>query len=81
MSGPTPPFSGVRAVRSWRARTSGARSPLSTPSSLAVPASTIVVPGLTKSLVMRPGWPVAVMIISKSLSLERSEPRWKSVTS
>ena len=45
MSGPTPPFSGVMAVRSVRARTSSETSPLMTPSSEAVPASTITAPG------------------------------------
>ena len=64
MSGPTPPFSGVMAVRSVRCLTSGARSPLMTPSSEAVPASTMIVPGLIIGLVMRPGMPVAVMIMS-----------------
>ncbi len=64
MRGPTPPFTGVIAVRSVRSRTSGATSPFSWPSSEAVPASIMVVPGLTMSLVMRPGMPVAVMMIS-----------------
>ena len=64
MRGPTPPVVGVMAVRSWRFLTSSARSPFKTPSSEAVPASTIQAPGLMKELVISPGAPVAVMIIS-----------------
>ena len=72
--GPTPPVLGVRAVRSVRVRTSSARSPFKTPSSLAVPASITVVPGLIMELVINPGCPVAVMIISYWLSFVKSEP-------
>ena len=75
MRGPTPPFAGVIAVRSWRLRTESAMSPLRTPSSLAVPASTITAPGLIISLETNPGTPVAVMIMSYSLSFVKSEPR------
>lgn len=81
VSGPTPPFSGVMAARSVRARTLAARSPFKTPPSEAVPASMTVAPGLTISLVIRPGTPVAVMMTSKFLSWARSDPRWKSSTS
>lgn len=73
--GPTPPRTGVMAARSVREWISSLISPLKTPSSLAVPASTTTAPGLIISLVIRPGWPVAVMMISKSFSLARSEPR------
>lgn len=62
VSGPTPPRIGVMAARSVRARTSSATSPLMMPSSEAVPASTMIVPGLTISEVIRPGTPVAVMM-------------------
>jgi len=62
--GPTPPVGGVRAVRSCLSRTFSARSPFRTPSSDAVPASTMQAPGLTKELVISPGAPVAVIIIS-----------------
>ena len=44
--GPTPPVSGVMAERSFLSRTSLARSPFKTPSSEAVPASTMQAPGL-----------------------------------
>lgn len=64
VSGPTPPVSGVMAVRSWRLLTSGDTSPFKTPSSDAVPASTIIAPGFTYSSRINPGLPVAVMIIS-----------------
>lgn len=62
--GPTPPIMGVRAARSVRSRREGARSPLMTPFSEAVPASTRTAPGFIISLVMRPGTPVAVIMIS-----------------
>ena len=64
MRGPTPPVMGVRAERSFLSRTSGARSPFKTPSSEAVPASTIQAPGLTMVLLINSGTPVAVIIIS-----------------
>lgn len=64
MRGPTPPVMGVMAVRSVRSRTLLSRSPFKKPFSLAVPASTTTTPGLIISLVIRPGMPVAVMIIS-----------------
>ena len=73
--GPTPPVLGVMAVRSLRSRTSFARSPFRTPSSDAVPASTIQAPGLIKEFLIKPGLPVAVIIISYSLSSPRSSPR------
>ena len=73
--GPTPPLMGVMAVRSWRSRTSFATSPFKMPSSLAVPASTITAPGLIISSEIRPGTPVAVIIISNCLSFVKSEPR------
>ena len=79
--GPTPPFTGVMADRSWRLRTESATSPLRIPSSLAVPASTIQAPGLIIESEIRPGTPVAVIIISNCLSFVKSEPRWKSSTS
>lgn len=63
MRGPTPPVVGVMAARSVRVRTSSATSPFKTPSSLAVPASITDAPGLTMLLVMRPGTPVAVMMM------------------
>lgn len=75
VSGPTPPTTGVMAARSVRAYRSGERSPLSTPPSLAVPASTRVVPGEINSLDINPGTPVALMIISKSLRFVKSSPR------
>lgn len=80
MRGPTPPVIGVIAERSVRLRTSSAKSPFRTPFSEAVPASTRVAPGLTIELVINPGVPVAVMIISYWLSFVKSEPRWKRVT-
>lgn len=58
--GPTPPMVGVMAERLVRERISAARSPLMTPSSEAVPASTMQVPGEIIADVMRPGMPVAV---------------------
>ena len=73
--GPTPPFAGVMAVRSVRARTLSATSPFKTPSSLAVPASTTTAPGLIISSEIKPGTPVAVIIISYSVSIVKSEPR------
>ena len=51
------------------------RSPFRTPSSLAVPASTTAAPGLIKALEIKPGTPVAVMIISYWLSFVKSSPR------
>lgn len=72
--GPTPPVVGVRAERSVLCLTSFARSPFRTPSSEAVPASIIVAPGFTMELVISPGCPVAVMIISYWLSFVKSEP-------
>ena len=75
VKGPTPPILGVMAARSERSRTTSATSPFKTPSSLAVPASTRTAPGLTKSSEIRPGTPVALMIISKSLSFVKSSPR------
>ncbi len=74
MSGPTPPVIGVIAVRSVLSRTSSATSPFKTPSSLAVPASIRTAPGFTIELVISPGCPVAVMIISYWLSFVKSEP-------
>ena len=68
------------AVRSVRERTSSATSPFRTPSSEAVPASTTTAPGLTIESEIRPGTPVAVMIISYWLSFVKSEPRWKRST-
>ena len=62
--GPTPPVMGVMAERSLRERTSSVRSPFKTPSSEAVPASTRMAPGFTIELVINPGCPVAMMIIS-----------------
>ncbi len=73
--GPTPPIWGVMAVRSERLRTVSATSPFKTPSSLAVPASTIMAPDLAKSSEIRPGTPVAVIIISNCLSFVKSSPR------
>ena len=81
MRGPTPPVTGVMAEMSVRSRTSFARSPFRTPSSEAVPASIRMAPGFTMELVINPGMPVAVMIISYWLSFVKSEPRWKRVTS
>ncbi len=72
--GPTPPFNGVMAVRSVRARRSSEASPLITPSSEAVPASTRTAPGLTRELEINPGTPVAVMMISYWLSFVKSSP-------
>ena len=63
------------AVRSVRLYNSEVRSPLMTPSSEAVPASTRMAPGEIKSLVINPGTPVAVMIISNCLSFVKSSPR------
>ena len=80
MRGPTPPTMGVMAVRSVRARTSSETSPFRTPFSLAVPASMMMAPGLTEESEIRPGTPVALMIISKLLKFVKSEPRWKSST-
>ena len=62
--GPTPPVMGVMAVRSVRFLTSSETSPFKTPSSLAVPASTIQVLGEIIELVIRFGTPVAVIIMS-----------------
>ena len=73
--GPTPPRMGVMAVRSVRLRAVSETSPFSTPPSLAVPASTMTVPGLTIESTISPGAPVAVMIISYWLSFVKSEPR------
>lgn len=64
MRGPTPPVVGVMAERSVRVRTLSVTSPFKIPFSLAVPASTTTAPGLIIELVINPGWPVAVMIIS-----------------
>lgn len=64
MRGPTPPVIGVIALRSLRSRISLARSPFKTPSSEAVPASTIQAPGLTKESLIKPGTPVAVIMMS-----------------
>ena len=75
MRGPTPPIFGVMAVRSVRARTASSTSPFRTPFSLAVPASTIVVPGATIELEIKPGTPVAVIIISNCLRFVKSETR------
>ena len=47
MRGPTPPVVGVMALRLVRLWISGARSPFKTPSSLAVPASTMTAFGFT----------------------------------
>lgn len=74
MRGPTPPTTGVMAVRSFLVYNSGAKSPFITPSSLAVPASIRVAPGEIKSLDINPGTPVADMIISKSLRFVKSSP-------
>lgn len=74
MRGPTPPVVGVMAERSVRLWTSSATSPFKTPSSLAVPASIRTAPGFTIELVINPGCPVAVMIISYWLSFVKSEP-------
>lgn len=74
MRGPTPPVMGVMAERSVFLRTSSATSPFKTPSSLAVPASTRIAPGFIMELVINPGCPVAVMIISYWLSFVKSEP-------
>ena len=71
--GPTPPVMGVMAARSVLLRTSSARSPFKTPSSEAVPASTRMASGFTIELVINPGCPVAVMIISYWLSFVKSE--------
>ena len=75
MSGPTPPVVGVMAVRSVRLRTSVETSPFKTPSSLAVPASMTTAPGFTMESEIRPGMPVAVIIISYWLSFVKSSPR------
>ena len=72
--GPTPPFLGVMAVRSVRARASSEVSPFKTPSSEAVPASTRVAPGFNMELKIKPGTPVAEMIISYWLSFVKSSP-------
>lgn len=66
---------GVIALRSERVRTSLETSPFRTPSSLAVPASTMVVPGEIKSEVMRFGTPVAVIMIGYFLRSSRLLPR------
>lgn len=73
--GPTPPVMGVMAERSVRLRISLARSPFSTPSSLAVPASTRMAPGLIIELTINPGTPVAVIIVSYCLRFVKSSPR------
>ena len=78
--GPTPPFSGVMAVRSWRSRSSSEASPLMMPFSEAVPASIRTAPGLIMELEINPGTPVAEMIISYWLSFVKSSPLWKTVT-
>ena len=78
--GPTPPVVGVMAVRSVRSRTELDKSPFRTPSSLAVPASTRTAPGLIIESEIKPGTPVALMIISNCVSFVTSEPRWKSST-
>ena len=75
VSGPTPPVIGVMAVRSVRFLISSEISPFKMPSSLAVPASTMMAPGFTITLEISPGVPVAVMIISYWLSFVKSEPR------
>ena len=72
---------GVMAARSVLLRTSVETSPFKTPSSLAVPASTTTAPGLTIVSEIKPGMPVAVMIISYWLSFVKSSPRWKRATS
>lgn len=64
VSGPTPPISGVMAVRSLRFLISGSRSPFMMPFSLAVPASTRVAPGFIRLFLIKPGTPVADIIIS-----------------
>ena len=74
VSGPTPPLRGVMAARLVRVRTSSEASPLMTPFSEAVPASMRTAPGLTSESEIRPGTPVALMIISKSLSFVKSSP-------
>lgn len=73
--GPTPPFIGVMAARSFLTYSSGARSPLMTPSSLAVPASIRVALGEMKSPEINPGTPVALMIILNCLSFVKLSPR------
>ena len=73
--GPTPPLMGVMAERSVRSRTSFEMSPMSLPFSLAVPASTRTAPSLIMELEIKPGTPVAVMIISYCLSFVKSSPR------
>ena len=75
VSGPTPPVLGVIAARSVLWRASSVRSPFKTPFSEAVPASTTTAPGFSIELVINPGWPVAVMIISYWLSFVKSSPR------
>ena len=72
--GPTPPNLGVMAARSVLLWTSSATSPFKTPFSLAVPASMITAPGFIIESEIRPGTPVAVMIISNCLSFVKSEP-------
>ena len=79
--GPTPPFKGVMAARSVRFLRLSEASPLMTPFSEAVPASTRTAPGLIIELEINPGTPVADMIISYWLSFVKSSPLWKMVTS
>lgn len=50
------------------------------PFSLEVPASTTEAPSFMRELEIRPGTPVAVMIISYCLSFVKSLPRWKRST-
>ena len=73
--GPTPPVVGVMAVRSVRLRIFAEMSPFKMPFSLAVPASTTTAPGLIIESEIKPGTPVAVMIISYWLSFVKSSPR------
>ena len=73
--GPTPPVVGVMAERSLRLRIEESMSPFRTPSSEAVPASIRIAPGLIIESEIRPGTPVAVMIISYWLSFVKSSPR------
>ena len=75
MRGPTPPVMGVIAARSVRERTLPLTSPFRTPLSLAVPASIRTAPGLTITSEIRPGTPVALMIISKLARFVKSSPR------
>ena len=75
MRGPTPPVTGVMAARSVRARTASETSPFKMPFSLAVPASTTTAPGLIMESEIKPGTPIAVVIISYWLSFVKSSPR------